>query len=247
MLKASIITVCFNSSKTISDCIRSVNIQTYKNLEHIFIDSNSKDNTLEIINKNSNREFRIISEDDKGIYYAMNKGVKIAVGDFICFLNSDDFYNYENAIEIIAKKFEENDLDIVYGNIDYVNAKKKFIRTFNSPNKFQDVLNGYQIPHPAIFIKSYYLRNLEFPFNLKFKIASDFGQQIYLAYNYNLKTAKIDKSLVQMRTGGFSSKISNRMIGWIETAKIYSQITKNIGFVFLIKKVSNNIFSQLKK
>ncbi len=242
MLKASIITVCLNSARTIYDCIESVNMQTYKNLEHIFIDGNSVDETKNIINKNSKKNFFILSEDDKGIYEAMNKGVKIASGNFICFLNSDDFYCHKDVIEIISKEFEENKLDLVYGNINYVNSKKRIIRTFKSPNKFKDVLKGFQIPHPAIFIKSSFLKSLDYPFEDQFKIASDLGQQIFLAHKFNLSTIKINKSLVHMRTGGLSSKFRNRIIGWQETAKIYNKITKKKGFIFLLKKVFNNIF-----
>ena len=244
MIKASIITVCFNSSKTILDCINSVNMQTYKNIEHIFIDSISTDETVKIIKKNCKRDFYIISEEDRGVYDAMNKGVKIACGSFICFLNSDDFYCNKNLIEVISKQFEEKELDIIYGNIDYINANKNFIRTFYSPNKFKDVLRGFQIPHPAIFIKSSHLKNLDHPFNDEYKIASDFGQQIYLAHNFDLKTLKINKSLVSMRIGGLSSGIINRVIGWLEISKIFNQITGKKGFIFLIKKVLINFTSQ---
>tara|TARA_B100001248_G_scaffold202990_1_gene157169 strand:- start:189 stop:944 length:756 start_codon:yes stop_codon:yes gene_type:complete len=247
MIKASIITVCFNSARTILDCIESVNMQTYQNIEHIFIDSASTDDTVNIINQNSKKNCFILSEEDKGIYEAMNKGVKIASGNIIGFLNSDDFYCSKNLIEVISRYFEENDLDIVYGNIDYVKANKKFIRTFYSPNNFKDVLHGFQIPHPALFIKSSYLKNLDNPFNQRFKIASDFGQQIYLAHNFNLKTLRINESFVSMRIGGLSSGLRNRIIGWLETSKIFNQITKKKGFFFLIKKVSINIFSRLKK
>ena len=244
MIKVSIITVCFNSSKTILDCINSVNMQTYKNIEHVFIDSLSTDETVKIIKKNSKKDFCIVSEEDRGVYDAMNKGVKIASGSFICFLNSDDFYCNKNLIEVISKQFREKDLDIIYGNIDYVSANKKFIRTFYAPNNFYDVLSGFQIPHPAIFIKASHLKNLEYPFNNKYKIASDFGQQIYLAHNFNLKTLKISKSLVSMRIGGLSSGIKNRVIGWLETSKIFNQITKKKGFIFLIKKILINFTSQ---
>ena len=90
MIKASIITVCFNSAKTILDCINSVNMQTYKNIEHVFIDSLSTDETVKIIKKYSKKDFCIVSEEDRGVYDAMNKGVKIASGIYM-FLNSDDF------------------------------------------------------------------------------------------------------------------------------------------------------------
>ena len=243
-MKASIITVCFNSSKTIFDCIDSVNNQTYASLEHIFIDANSEDETPNIIKKYSKRDLRFVSESDNGIYDAMNKGVKIATGDFICFLNSDDFYSSNNVIENVSKLFIKNNLDVVYGNIDYVNSQKKYIRTFKSPSNFRNILNGFQIPHPAIFIKSSYLKNMNYPFDPNLKIASDFGQQIYLANNFTIRAEKINKSLVKMRIGGASGNFMNRMIGWIETSRIFNRITKRNGVYFVFWKIINNIISK---
>ena len=238
-IKFSIITVCLNSSKTILSNIQCINKQTYKNLEHIFIDSNSTDNTLDIIKSSSQRDFIIKSEIDNGIYDAMNKGLKFATGDYISFLNSDDFYSSEHIIEEVNEILVKNDLDILYGNIDYINSKMECVRTFRSPSKFTDVLKGFQIPHPAIFIKTEILKNLDFPFNPNNQIASDFEQQIYLAKFYLLKTKRLDKSLVKMRLGGKSSQLIFRLIGWRETARSYKKITDKNGFFFLIKKIFN--------
>ncbi len=242
-MKVSIITVCFNSSKTILDTIKSVNDQTYKSIEHIFIDSNSIDDTLEIIQNNSTRDLKIISEPDKGIYEAMNKGVRIATGDFICFLNSDDFYANKYVIETVAKYFSLQDIDTVYGNIDYVSEENIYKRTFKAPNNFKKVLSGYQIPHPAFFLKTSILKNMDYPFDPCLKIASDIGQQIYLASNYEIKARKINGSLVMMRTGGISGNFFNRIIGWLETAKVFNQITKRNGMIFLVRKILNNVLS----
>ena len=240
-IKFSIITVCLNSSKTILTNIKCVNEQTYKNLEHIFIDSNSKDNTLDIIKRFSKRDVFIKSEIDNGIYDAMNKGLKFATGDYICFLNSDDFYSNKFVIEEVNEILDKNNLDILYGNIDYINSKMECVRTFRSPSKFTDVLKGFQIPHPAIFIKTEILRNLDFAFNPNNQIASDFEQQIYLATFYKLNTKRLNKSLVKMRIGGKSSQPKFRIIGWRETARSYKKITDKNGFFFLIKKLLNKL------
>jgi len=225
------------------DTIKSVNNQTYKNIEHIFIDSNSTDDTLKIIHNSSTRDLKIISEPDRGIYDAMNKGVKIATGDFICFLNSDDFYKNKYVIETVAKYFLIEKTNTVYGNIDYVSEKKIYKRTFKAPNYFQNVLSGYQIPHPAFFVQTSILKTMDYPFDPSLKIASDFGQQIYLAYKYEIKAVKVNKSLVMMRTGGISGNFFNRVTGWLETAKVFNQITKRNGMIFLFKKILNNLLS----
>ena len=121
-LKISIITVVYNNEETIQDAVKSVLSQSYKNIEYIIIDGKSTDNTLKSIQKYKSRISTIISEKDNGIYEAMNKGVKIAKGDVIGILNSDDFYNNNNVIEDVMNCFKMNK-DIVFGNLFYVNAK----------------------------------------------------------------------------------------------------------------------------
>ena len=241
LIRASIITVCYNSSYTILENIRSVNNQSHKNIEHIFIDGESDDNTLEIIKSNSTRDLKLISEKDRGIYDAMNKGVQIANGDFICFLNSDDVYTNEHVIADVAQSFSKKNVDLVFGNIKYFDKRNNYKRSFNSPNKFSDVLKGHQIPHPAFFIKTIVAKKLEGPFDASYKISSDFKQQIILAYNYDLKFFKLNKTLVSMKTGGASNKsFFNRLIGWIEVLKSYKEITGKSGVIFLIKKIIIN-------
>ena len=238
LIRASIITVCFNSSNTILNNIRSVNNQSHKNIEHIFIDGESDDDTLEIIKRNSARDLKLISEKDEGIYDAMNKGVQVANGDFICFLNSDDVYTNEHVIAAVAESFSKKNVDLVFGNIEYFDQKNNFIRTFSSPNNFNDVLKGQQIPHPAFFINTKVLSEIEGPFDTSYKISSDFKQQIFLAYNYHLKFFKLNKTLVNMRIGGVSNKsFINRLIGWREVLESYKEITGQNGIIFLLKKI----------
>lgn len=247
LMKASIITVCHNSSKQIFRNIVSVNNQTYENIEHIFIDGASNDNTLDIIKKNSTRDLVYISEKDEGIYDAMNKGVNIARGDFICFLNSDDVYSNKFVILEVAEHFIKKNVDLIYGNIKYFDQRNNYIRSFNSPNKFNDVLRGHQIPHPALFIKTAIAKELEDPFDSSYKISSDFKQQIFLAYNYDLKFFRINKTLVNMRAGGASNKsLINRISGWKEVLESYKEITGKNGIVFLLKKVIINFLGLIK-
>ena len=120
-MKISIITVVYNNEKKILDSIQSIQNQSYKNIEHIIIDGGSTDNTLKIINQNLDTNSVLLSEKDNGLYDAMNKGIKIATGNLIGILNSDDIYNDCNTIESIVNKFIlDPDLKIIYGDLVYV-------------------------------------------------------------------------------------------------------------------------------
>ena len=117
--KISIITVCFNSSETILETIKSVNIQTYSNIEHVFIDGCSSDNTIDIINKYSEVSKIVYSAKDNGIFDAMNTGLRISKGKFIMFLNSDDILHSKRTIENLMNELKINSLDAVYGDISF--------------------------------------------------------------------------------------------------------------------------------
>ena len=131
--KISIITVTLNSSKTLLECLSSVSEQTYANIEHIIVDGNSIDNTLELIKSTNNRVSKVISESDNGIYHAMNKGINVSTGDIVGFLNSDDKFYNKYSIELIVNSFiNEKHIDCVYGNLIYVNQQNKITRNWVS-------------------------------------------------------------------------------------------------------------------
>ena len=117
-MKISIITISYNAENTIKNTLKSIENQSYNNIEHIIIDGGSKDSTLEICNSFFH-EAKIISESDNGVYDAFNKGLKLATGDIIGFLNADDVFYSEKAVEDIVNAFSNNEADIVYGNLDY--------------------------------------------------------------------------------------------------------------------------------
>lgn len=153
-LNVSIITVCYNSAKTIVDTIRSVNTQTYPNIEHIFVDGLSLDNTVELIRLNSNRNNLIISEKDEGLYDAINKGIALATGDIIGILNSDDIFSDMFVLENIAKFHQENDIDASIGNVTQFNESGRTVRKYSSKSWTPENLKiGFMPPHPSIFFK----------------------------------------------------------------------------------------------
>jgi glycosyltransferase involved in cell wall biosynthesis len=185
-MKISIITVTLNSSATIAECIKSINNQTYNNIDHIIIDGNSEDRTIEIINSLSNRVCKIISEPDDGIYDAMNKGIKLADGDIVGILNSDDFYACSNTIHKVVDIFKNNGCDSLYGDLDFVSAdSNKVIRKWkSSPFKPGSFSQGWHPPHPTFFVhKRIYERYGVF--DTSFAVSADF--ELMLRFWKNIK------------------------------------------------------------
>ncbi len=154
--KVSIITVCYNSAKTIEDTIQSVVNQTYDNIEYIIIDGLSTDNTLEIVNKYKDKITKIISEKDNGLYDAINKGIGLATGEIIANLNSDDFYIDNNVIADVVVKIEEEKSDTLYANLYYVDAldTNKVVRNWVSGQYKKGMFfKGWMPPHPTFFVR----------------------------------------------------------------------------------------------
>ena len=168
-MKVSIVTVSFNSEKTIEDTIISVQNQTYTNIEHIIIDGLSSDNTMKIVNRYEH--LKSISEDDDGIYHAMNKGIFNASGQIIGFLNSDDVFENNNVIRDIVNEFEKDEkADIVYGNLAMVkrdNLKKMVRYKKSKPYNSMDIFNGWMAPHPTLYVKTIELIKLKYLAYLK--------------------------------------------------------------------------------
>jgi len=223
----SIITVVFNGAKTIGNTIESVMSQTYDNLEHIIIDGGSTDGTIEIIKKYEKYIAKWISEKDKGIYDAMNKGIKLASGGIIGILNSDDFYASENIIEKIVETFNQTNTDAVYGDLEYVDFKdtSKIIRYWKSsefkPGSFK---KGWHPPHPSLYIKKeIYEKYGNFDTNMK--VSADFELMLRFFETFGISVQYIPQVIVKMRLGGVSNRsIENRFTG---TRSIIDAFKKN--------------------
>jgi glycosyltransferase len=216
-LKVSIITVTYNSEDFLEEAMQSVASQTYKNIEYIVVDGASTDNTLKIIGEYHKEGVisKFVSEPDEGIYDAMNKGLKIASGDVIGFLNSDDFYINESVIEDVVHSFSDSECDICYGDVVFVSRRnpQKIIRYWKAGEYSKKRLqHGWQIPHPALFVKKD-LVDKTGRYDLSYEIAGDYDYMIK-----NLLAAKkvtyLPKPLVAMRWGGKStSSVSNMIKG----------------------------------
>ena len=203
----SVITPTYNSEKKISRCISSVINQNYNDYEHIIIDNTSSDQTLNIIQKFENNKIKVISENDKGIYYAMNKGINLASSTYLLFLNSDDHIVDKEFFIKASKILDNNNIDILYSNIKYeknaFNLKRKFI-----PGNILNISKfGNHLPHPGTIINKKFIIKMN-SFDIKYKISADFDffmrckKQIVNYYYYDFFT-------VEMSNGGASSGIKN--------------------------------------
>lgn len=211
-MKISLITVSFNSEKTIKETFESVKNQILIGfeLEYILIDGLSNDSTIEISRNYDSLITKIISEKDLGIYNAMNKGIELATGDIIGFLNSDDVFIENDVLFSIVKTFENQNIDIVYGNINYVNQKGKIIRKWISGNQ-KSFSSGWHPPHPAFYAKkSLFLKYGNFDETLV--IAADFDLMLRFMKVAGSNSKFLDKFFVNMKIGGESNKSLKNII-----------------------------------
>lgn len=211
-MKISIITVTYNSARTIGDCIASVNNQTYQNIEHIIIDGDSKDKTNKIINAQPNRVKIHISEPDKGIYDAMNKGIALASGEVIAILNSDDIYLDHFAIEKVMDVFKNAKTDCVFGDLYYVakdNTENIMRHWKTNEYKNNAFSKGWHPAHPSFFLKKEIYDKCGV-FDLTFKLAADFELMLRMFEKYHINSIYLPIPFVKMRLGGATNKtISN--------------------------------------
>lgn len=249
-MKVSIITVCFNSKDTIEEAIKSVLSQSYKNIEYIIVDGGSTDGTLEVIKKYDKYISKWISEPDEGVYDGMNKGIKLATGDIMGFLNSDDFYADNGAIESVVNTIKEKDVDCLWGDLVYVNRENtnKIMRYWKSkPYEKGLFQKGWHPAHPTFFVKKWVYEKYG-GFNLDFRIAADYEIMLRFLEKYKIKSYYIPKILVKMRTGGKSNKnLKNIIKANIECYKAWKVNGLSINpLVFLIKPASK-IFQFFQK
>jgi len=210
-MKISIITVCYDSEQYLGEAIESVLNQTYSDIEYIVIDGNSKDETVSIIKEYEskfNGRIRWVSEPDNGLYDAMNKGIRIATGNIIGILNSDDFLSSPDIIQLIVEQFEKDvSIQAIYGDVRFVNPNNlsKTVRYYSSkifsPKMFRW---GFMPAHPSFYT---YRENFEKYgyYRTDYKIAADYELLIRFLYTHRLKSKYISKDFVTMRTGGKST------------------------------------------
>lgn len=207
-MKISIITATWNSGTTLRDTLESVLSQSYKNFEHIIVDGLSSDDTLNLIHEfepRYNGKLRVVSEKDKGLYDAMNKGIAMATGEVIGILNSDDFYTSTDVLQRIVDEIV--DVDAVYGDIHYVNSTNlsKCVRYYSSKGfKRWKMRLGFMPAHPSFYCRRTIYTRYGL-FDLNFKVSADFEQLLRLIYINKITLKYLPLDFVTMRTGGASS------------------------------------------
>jgi len=210
-MKISLITATYNSAETLRDTMRSVLSQTFKDIDYIIVDGNSKDDTMDIV-KELEPEFegrlRWVSEPDRGIYDAMNKGVRMAQGDIVGILNSDDFFASDDVLKKVDDAFTKNPtIEGVYADVRYVdwNDTGKTVRMFSGKDFRREKLCwGKMPPHPSFYVRRecydrYGLYSLDYP------ICADYDMFVKMIWEGDIKTLYVDDVFVNMRSGGTSS------------------------------------------
>ena len=206
-IKISIITVTYNSEKTIKDTIDSVIFQDYNNIEHLIIDGGSTDKTIDIVKSYGDKISYFISEKDDGIYDAMNKGIRAATGDVIGVLNSDDFYPCSHIISDVVNGFKNHDPDALYGDLVYVDPilTDKITRYWKSEQfSFSKIKEGWTLPHPTFFVKKKIYDEFGL-YSIRLKSAADYEMIIRLLYKNKISVHYLPEILVRMRNGGVSN------------------------------------------
>jgi glycosyltransferase involved in cell wall biosynthesis len=213
-VKISIITASFNSASTIADTLYSISVQTHQEVEHLVIDGASSDRTLQIVRDRGSPGLKIISETDRGIYDAMNKGLAVATGEVVGFLNSDDMYADTEVLERVAKAFGDPRVDIVYGDIVFVSQQDttRVVRLWTSrPHAPGLCATGWMPPHPSLYVRrSVYEKHGGY--DLAFPAAADFEMALRLLDKASLRSAYIPHVQVRMRMGGQSTRSIRNII-----------------------------------
>jgi len=224
MIKVSIVTSCYNRVDTIRGAIDSVLTQDYSNIEYIIVDGASTDGSLEIINEYREKGVIIISESDQGMYEAINKGIRMATGDIIGLVHSDDFLYDNHVITDIVRKFEETNADFVYGDGVYVNFNdtNKLIRNWiGGPYYRWKVRCGWLPLHPTCYIRRDVMIR-EGLYDETFKIAADSDLLVRYLYKAHLRVAYLKRKIIRMRMGGLSTDSKKRKQMWDEDIRLYT-------------------------
>jgi glycosyltransferase involved in cell wall biosynthesis len=208
----SVITVSLNSGEFLEQTILSVKSQDYPWVEHIIIDGASTDQTIDIILKYQDHFAAWISEHDRGIYHAMNKGISLARGDLLIFLNADDFFSGDSVLSTVASMARDaNDVSVFYGNIHLISPSGRHLRYIGAPLEGDQaqMLDTPPIPHPATFIRASVMREMS-GFDENFRIAGDYDLLLRL-FRTHAEFRYLDVCVSNMRVGGVSSNIEGTL------------------------------------
>lgn len=246
-MKITVITPVFNGQDTIESCIESVLIQSYPDKEYVIVDGGSTDNTVDILKTYKDKSLKWISEKDKGLYDAFNKGIMMATGDVVCFLCADDMYEHKNVLQIIADTFISHpETDMVYGDIIYVDKDdlSKIKRYWkSSPFKPGLFKKGWLPPNTALFIKrsAFLTHGL---FSLDYRMAGDYEMQYRFFEKLRIPSVYISNIMVRMRSGGMSN---SNLQGMYKSLKECYDALNSHGARFSFLYIINTLFYRIKQ
>jgi len=247
-LKISIITVTLNNASVIKKCLDSLKSQKYNNIEHIIVDGGSTDKTLSILKSRNKQLSVVLSEPDKGIYDAMNKGIKLATGEIIGFLNSDDFYSSNEVLLKVANTFKkEPQLDSCYADLIYtdrVDTSKKIRYVKSSEYKQGLFSKGWCPGHTTFFARSSVYKRYG-DFDTSYSLASDFDLMMRFLEIHKIKSRYVPEIWVKMRLGGATNKNLKNI--YLQNKEIFSSFQKNNVKVNIIFFFVHKIISRLKQ
>ena len=224
-MKISIITITYNSAKTVQRALESVQSQTYKDIEHVIVDGASTDGTKELIETYAKQHSNVrwISEKDKGIYNAINKGIALATGDIIGFLHSDDMLYSADSIGQIAAAFEDKNVDVVYGDLQYCSGGKVVRRWKSNDFNPRALKYGWMPPHPTVYVRREVYQQVG-EYDEWFHISADYDMMLRI-FTAGYKSKYIPEVLVSMETGGASNKNTKARLS--KTQEDYIVLKKN--------------------
>lgn len=253
-MKISIITVTYNSEKTLKDTLESVLNQTYQEYEHIIVDGLSKDSTMEIVKEYEEKyqgRLKYISEKDTGLYDAMNKGIQMATGDIIGLLNSDDIYANSQVLETIANTFKTTDCDGTYADLIFMDEEtmSKPQRIWKSPRGKME--RGWHPAHPTLYLKREVYDKIG-PFHTQYRICADYDFMLRMLKDKEIKLSYINQCLIYMRTGGTST---DGLKGyWNNLKEAHKVLVKNqikhpywVDFLRTLKTVKQMVISKIRR
>lgn len=226
-VKISLITAVRNKQDTIGDAVDSVLAQTWPNVEHIVIDGASRDGTLHVLERYLDHLAALVSEPDAGIYDALNKGIRIATGDVIGFLHSDDIFASERSLQRIGEQFADPAVDAVYGDLAYVRSRDPahVVRMWRAGTFSRKKLAwGWMPPHPTFYARrEVYLRLGAF--DTRYRIAADYDCILRFLGEGRVATKYVPEILVNMRLGGASNRSMSNIL--LKTVEDYRALTHN--------------------
>ena len=242
--RISVVTVCFNSAATIGDTLASVANQRGVNFEHVVVDGASSDATMEIVTGFTPEVARLISEPDRGLYDAMNKGMAAATGDIIGYLNSDDVYSDDDVLQKVAKAFADVNVDACYGDLVYVQQDdiSRVARYWRSrPYSPGLIERGWMPAHPTFFLRRSILQELG-GFDIHYRYHADFDLMVRLFLRRKIRCAYIPEILVRMRTGGKTNhSIRNVMRGNLESLESLRSHGAAVTPMFFVGKLLSRV------